>query len=830
MAKRDLNLEDILKEYDPNAPKEPEQAAPDAAPRPEQTGTPLTQPVTRPITPQTRKRRQDKLHRRAPADTFKPSDVKKPEVSFINSAAAIEAAQRAKMNPEQEKPQANYDTVVMKRPAPDVDYQPMIRKMSNSTRAKEMQSKKRRRHVQFTYERESPNAMPRKHAEAEQTPSKRKVRVVVEDLQDPNKVPDSIPETFLETPYQAVQPTECVSKAEKTSIDLSNHRTEDPNELDVKFNGERILLEDQPKRARSLDHEEDAKAVRREIFEMRSSLSLRVLVLGLLAVISGYLALADSYSLPIFANMRLAAAPRSYVGMQLLFGLLGTATAASVIGGGIRKLFQLRADCDTLASMTTVSSLGAAAACLFHPGMVQSHVVHIYMPIALLTLLGNTVGQLLIVRRAARNFHLIADKVADHAVVCVENEKRAESLTRGTIGDFPILATMRKTEQTVDFLRYTFSTDLADKFCRMACPIILVISIIVSIFLSILRASSLESTLCFGLSVFSMCFAACACAAITLVANLPLEKGTKKFIKNKAVMLGYQSVDDFYDVNSIMVDASALFPEGSVQLSSIKIFSDTKIDDAILDAASLTRHAGSVMQGLFSNAIVGKEGMLRKVENFAYEESLGLCGWINNKRVLFGSRELMTGHNIEGLPTKTKENELTEGGREAIYLSVSGNLAAMFVVDIKGSKAVRYWLKELEKQEMCVLVRSHDAIITLYRIAKLYDISQEMVKILPSRMHEDFNAETAPVKHTNASMACAGRFPGFVQLFLGAKSIRSAACLGVILQTVSACLGLVIALVYLSMQAYAELSATLFILYHLIWTGVTLLSVGTRRI
>ena len=320
-----------------------------------------------------------------------------------------------------------------------------------------------------------------------------------------------------------------------------------------------------------------------------------------------------------------------------------------------------------------------------------------------------------------------------------------------------------------------------------------------------------------------------ACAVHRSPVANPLLKRHKKFIKNKAVMLGYQSVDDFYDVNSIMVDASALFPEGSVQLSSIKIFSDTKIDDAILDAASLTRHAGSVnnMQGLFSNAIVGKEGMLRKVENFAYEESLGLCGWINNKRVLFGNRELMTGHNIEGLPTKTKENELTEGGREAIYLSVSGNLAAMFVVDIKGSKAVRYWLKELEKQEMCVLVRSHDAIITLYRIAKLYDISQEMVKILPSRMHEDFNAETAPVKHTNASMACAGRFPGFVQLLLGAKSIRSAACLGVILQTASACLGLVIALVYLSMQAYAELSATLFILYHLIWTGVTLLGVGT---
>ena len=322
------------------------------------------------------------------------------------------------MHPEQEKPQANYDTVVMKRPAPDVDYQPMIRKMSNSTRAKEMQSRKRRRHVQFTYERESPNGMPTRHTESE-TPPKRKVRVVVEDLQDPNKVPDSIPETFLETPYQSVQPTECVSKAEKTSIDLSAPRPEDPSELDVKFSGERILLEDQPKRARGLDNSEDAKAVRREIFELRSSLSLRVLVLGLLAVISGYLALADSYGLPVFANMRLASSPRSYIAIQLLFGLLGTATAASVIGGGIRKLFQLRSDCDTLASMTTVTSLAAAAACLFHPGMVQNHVVHLYMPIALLTLLCNGIGQLLIVRRAARNFHLIADRVADHAVVCV---------------------------------------------------------------------------------------------------------------------------------------------------------------------------------------------------------------------------------------------------------------------------------------------------------------------------------------------------------------------------------------------------------------------------
>ncbi len=42
----------------------------------------------------------------------------------------------------------------------------------------------------------------------------------------------------------------------------------------------------------------------------------------------------------------------------------------------------------------------------------------------------------------------------------------------------------------------------------------------------------------------------------------------------------------------------------------------------------------------------------------------------------------MNSHNIEGIPTKTKESEFTENGKDALYLSVSGNLAAMFIIEI----------------------------------------------------------------------------------------------------------------------------------------------------
>ena len=57
----------------------------------------------------------------------------------------------------------------------------------------------------------------------------------------------------------------------------------------------------------------------------------------------------------------------------------------------------------------------------------------------------------------------------------------------------------------------------------------------------------------------------------------------------------------------------------------------------------------------------------------------------------------MISHNIEGLPTKTKEDELAMGGKEVLYLSISGNLAAMFVVDLVADRYVKRWAKKLCK-------------------------------------------------------------------------------------------------------------------------------------
>jgi Cu+-exporting ATPase len=386
---------------------------------------------------------------------------------------------------------------------------------------------------------------------------------------------------------------------------------------------------------------------------------------------------------------------------------------------------------------------------------------------------------------------------------------------------------MKKTDFLTDFLRYTYSSDIADSFCKKTVPLSILASIAISGVLTYLRSE----TLSFGLSILTLLLCATSCMAISLVVNVPLDNASRKFIKNKGIMLGYQSVDDFYDTNSILINADKLFPTGSVKLSGIKVFSDTKIDEALLEAASLTQHAGSVMKELFNDVIDGNKNILYPVENFSYDDSMGICGWINNKRVLFGNRELMTSHYIEGMPTKTKETEYTANGQEAIYLSISGNLAAIFIVDIKADKNVKEWIKQLRKRNICLIIKSVDACITLRKISTVFNIPEEMLRVIPNKLHKEFDEETSKTIRLSASMACTGKFTSLAQLINGTKNIYSASIIGLIFQTASILLGFGLALMLILPLdfSYDYMSASSLIVYNLICTAVTYFAVNMKQ-
>ena len=427
----------------------------------------------------------------------------------------------------------------------------------------------------------------------------------------------------------------------------------------------------------------DASLILEDLYSLKGNLTAKFFIQFAAVLASIYLSASALYNVPVPSFLSSIDSPHKYSITLFIISALVLFSSFPMVIGGFKSLFRKKADCDTLAAVSITLCTVAAAISTESPDMIQSGSIYIYTPVAVTAFLVNTIGKHLIVNRAINNFDMLISTHDKHSLIYVDDEARAEQITRGVVSDYPILAATRKTGFAQDFLKYTYSSDIADKMCRKYVPASIVTSVILTL-LSVVICSQNTNTLSFTYisSALSMFFSLFTCFGIPVVVNLPLSAAASEAEYNESIILGYQSIDDFYDTNALVVDAAQLFPDYSQKLCSIKMFSDTRIDDAIVAAASIVKKSGSIFSDMFSRIVDYNDDLLEDVENFSYEDTLGLCGWIKNKRILFGNRQLMINHNIEGIPPKSKENDMTENGCIPMYLSVSGNLAAIFVIKL----------------------------------------------------------------------------------------------------------------------------------------------------
>ena len=568
--------------------------------------------------------------------------------------------------------------------------------------------------------------------------------------------------------------------------------------------------------------------IRVNINLLRNAVFFRTVSLAVLTIIGAFLAIGESSYTLLYPALSQLMTVRGYCFLHLILGLLILFITFPTVINGMRKLFHREADSDTIAAMPLIPCLLTILATIFVPEPMQHNLVHIFLPVSSFILLMNSIGKLFIIRRATRNFALLTKNFEKYIVTCVQSETAAEELTRGVVQDYPILATIRKTKQMSDFLRHTYASDLADRFSKKLAPIVAGISLLLAAAITGIRIGVLETpaeNIPFFCSVLTMLLTAGCSAGIPLTVNLPLDRASKRLCPHGCTLLGYQSVDDFYDVNSILVPAATLFPKQSITISGIKNFSGFQVEEALLDAASMVYAADSILQNAFAALVEEKDGgMLYQVEDCSYEDNLGICGWIRHRRVLLGNREMMIAHHVEGMPTKVRELEMTSGSQDVLYLSVSGVVAGMFVIDITADPMVKRQMQRLKEEQISVVVKSVDSCITLQRLTTLFGVPDSMLKILPSADNDLYEKETAPLQDVSASTIHDGSFFGTARLLLEARSIKRAATTGLLLQVIAVILGLSICIGYILVNGYDNITSQTLLFFQLVMTGLTLLT------
>lgn len=526
-----------------------------------------------------------------------------------------------------------------------------------------------------------------------------------------------------------------------------------------------------------------------------------------------------------FNFVRLNGDVNSMMFITLVLGVLGFVVCSTAISNGLIKLLKGKADCDSVCAVTSALALIGGVVSLVDVQSVTVRHSYIYISTALVGLMFNTIGKMYMISRAKRNFKFVSGDSQKYYAELIDGEERVSALTRAVSDRLPIIAAMRKTEFLTDFLRSSYCDDAADKIslklviAGAAAAVTAGVLAYINPFGSKFPTSGAENPICWAITAAVAAFSVVAPFSLLLIVNRPLARASKKLNECNAVLLGYEAAVEFADVNTVMVDAKSLFPAGSVQVVKLKRWQKknsvvkTSVDEVILLAASLAIHTDGILSYPFYDMTLGNKELLQKVDNCIYEDNCGVTGWIGTKRVMLGGRALMQMHNID-LPNKKNEQKYCPEGYEPVYLAVSGEVVAMFVIGMTPNSEIRSTLKALQAKGITVLVHTTDSLVTVENIADLYELDASLIKILPHEAHEEFGECTKYTSRGSGSLSCSGTFTSFARGVMAAKKLVRDFAISHALMLGTCALGLLLVLVMVLLRQMNLLTPSVITLYN----------------
>lgn len=606
--------------------------------------------------------------------------------------------------------------------------------------------------------------------------------------------------------------------------------------------------EEEPAQEEEFEDYDSTGQIWADLCASHKGLKIRLGLLTVITAISVIISALNDFNL--FAKLGLGASfnfingttgdVNSLIYIYLVLGVLGFAICSTAISNGAIKLFTGKADCDSVCALTSALALIGGVIALVDVQTFKLGHSFIYLSTALVGLMFNTIGKIYMISRAKRNFKFVSGDSQKYYAEVIDGEERVSALTRAVGDRLPVIAAMRKTEFLTDFLKSSYCDDEADRMsvklivASVAAGLVAGVLAFLNPFGSEFSTSGAENPLYWAISAAVATISVVAPFSLLLVVNRPLARASKKLSECNAALLGYDAAVEFSDVNTVMVDAKALFPAGSVQVKKLKRWQKknsvvkTSVDEAILMAASLAIHTDGILSYPFYDMTLGNKDLLKKVDNCIYEDNCGVTGWIGTKRVMLGGRALMETHSID-LPNKKNERKYCPEGLEPVYLAVSGEIVAMFVVGMTANPEIRATLSELQSRGITVLVHTTDSLVTVENLADLFELDASLIKVLPHEAHEEYSESTKYTSRGNGGLSCCGTFTSFARGIMAAKSLIRDFSVSKAVMLGTSALGLLLVLIMVLLRQMSLLTPSVITLYNTVAALVMMAVQNVRK-
>lgn len=442
----------------------------------------------------------------------------------------------------------------------------------------------------------------------------------------------------------------------------------------------------------------------------------------------------------------------------------------------------------------------------------------LYSAVAVLPLVFNCFSGLLEARRLRKNFQIVTENEL-YSISHIERKETAFEIGRGLLLDEPIILASQKTNFPGRFLELSKKYYPSDELNKRTVPITFLVALVVGVITTVISRNAFN-----GLSSFTAVLAISAPCFVFLCDNLAINKLSAKLRKKGSVITGWEANRMCAVANGITVDSTDVFDKDGGNVFGIKTFHSMKVDDAILYTAAMVVASGGALGNLFRRVVMDRVELLPPVDTLAYEDKLGLSAWIQNRRVLVGSYDLLRNHNVE-VPDKAFVEKYTHDGRYPLFLAIEGKLGAMFIVSYDVNQENAKLLKLIERESISLLLRNDDANITDNMVASSLSIPNSGIKVI-SAVSGDILNSYVNEKRTAADSVLMhnGKSSSYLHAVASALSLGKIKRSSLVLQTGAIAVGVAFAATFSFIAGGAELSIIPLIITQLVFSVIAIIN------
>ena len=271
-------------------------------------------------------------------------------------------------------------------------------------------------------------------------------------------------------------------------------------------------------------------------------------------------------------------------------------------------------------------------------------------------------------------------------------------------------------------------------------------------------------------------------AGILIAYAKPFSALARRLYRAGAAIAGWQGARILSGEAGLIVEDADLFPPQNFTQGGMKLYGSRPAPMVIGYANAVVQTAGSGLVPLFEQMMHDQNGRRYTVDTFRRYEGGGLGATIRGDVVLMGSIAFM----------KLMRVRVPEGTRlkQAVYLSVNGELTAVFALNYAPAESVRAGLSAvLRAGSLVPVLATRDFMITPQFLKLRYKIPPEHIEFPIVEERARLSSQEIPRTGPQGALMARSSFASFAGSVVSARTLRGAAIIAMIVALAGSVLG-----------------------------------------